>query len=252
MIGALRTRDDDRWYRLAIGALVLGAWAALAAWGASPYADRLDHAGLADGSALARMPAFVVGWTLMTIAMMLPSSLPLVNLFRRVSAARDDRSRLLAALLVGYLGVWAGFGLAAFAADAAIHSWLADRPGLAWLLAPTVVLAAGAYQFTPLKHACLEQCRSPYSFLVGRWRGPAPLRQALRLGLDHGLFCLGCCWSLMLLMFALGGASLAWMLGLGALMAAERATTWGRHLTRPIGFALVAWGTLQIVRAAAF
>src|SRR5262245_49896510 len=153
MIGALRTPRDDRWYRLAIGLLIAGAWAALAIWGASPYADRLDHAALADDALLARMPAFVVGWTLMTIAMMLPSSLPLVNLFGRASAARDNRGWLLAALLAGYLAVWAGFGLAAFALDAALHSWLAASPSLAWLVAPAVVLAAGAYQFTPLRHA---------------------------------------------------------------------------------------------------
>jgi predicted metal-binding membrane protein len=251
MIGVLRTPGDDRWYRLAIGALVVGAWAALALWGASPYADRLDHAGLADGALLPRLPAFVLGWTLMTIAMMLPSSLPLVNLFRRASAARDERGWLLAALLGGYLAVWAGFGLGAFALDAALHAWLSGWPGAAGLVAPAVVLVAGVYQFTPLKHACLEQCRSPYSFLVGHWRGRAPAGDALRLGLAHGLFCLGCCWSLMLVMFALGGASLAWMLGLGALMAAERATVWGRHLTRPVGLTLIAWATLQVLLAAA-
>src|SRR5439155_9756290 len=86
---------------------------------------------------------------------------------------------------------------------------------------------------------CLDQCRSPYSFLVQHWQGRLPERDALRLGIHHGLFCLGCCWTLMLLMFAVGGANLGWMLGLGAVMAAERTTSWGRRLTRPLGALLI-------------
>jgi predicted metal-binding membrane protein len=251
MIGALRTPDDDRWYRAALAALVVGAWGALVLWGASPYADLLGHEANGAGGAAPlalRLPAFVVGWTLMTVAMMLPSSLPLVNLFRRLVASRPDANGLLARLLVGYLAVWAAFGLAAYLGDALLHAAVAAAPGVAWLVAPAVVLAAGAYQFTPLKHACLERCRSPYSFLVEHWRGRRAGRDALRLGVRHGLFCLGCCWTLMLLLFAVGGMNVAWMLGLGALMAAERATRWGQVLTRPLGFSLLAWGVLQVAR----
>jgi predicted metal-binding membrane protein len=160
-----------------------------------------------------RLPAFVLGWTLMTVAMMLPSSLPPVHLFRRMLVDRPDAGGLLAWLLVGYLAVWALFGVAAYLGDA-------------WLGAPAVVLVAGAYQFTSLEQACLEQCRPPYSFLVAHWRGRRAGWDAFRLGVRHGLFCLGCCWTLMLVLFAVGGMNLAWMLGLGALMAAEHATTW--------------------------
>lgn len=255
MIGVLRTPADDRWYRLAIGGLVVGAWGALLVWGASPYAELLDHdAGAEGAAALAlgpRLAVFLVGWTLMTVAMMLPSSLPLLNLFRRMTGARPDAAGLLARLLVGYLLVWAGFGVLAYLGDAWLHAAVAAAPGVGRLVAPLVVLAAGVYQFTPLKHACLERCRSPYSFLVEHWRGVRPARDALRLGVRHGLFCLGCCWTLMLLMFALGGMNPAWMLGLGALMAAERATTWGRRLTAPLGLSLIAWAVLQVVAALA-
>jgi len=127
MLGALRTPDDDRWHRLSLIALVGAAWLALATWGASPYAGLLDHATLGDGSSwLVRLPAFVVGWTLMTVAMMLPSSLPLVNLFRRVVGSRRDGRSLLLRLLVGYLGVWGAFGVAAYAGDAALHALTAS------------------------------------------------------------------------------------------------------------------------------
>jgi predicted metal-binding membrane protein len=254
MIGALRTPDDARWYRWSIAAAIGGAWLALVVWGASPYAGWLDHAALggADAALALRLPVFVLGWTLMSVAMMLPASLPLVNLFRRLVLSRADRAGLLARLLAGYLAVWAAFGLVAYLADAALHAALA-RAGVGeaagpWIAA-AVALAAGVYQFTPLKEACLEQCHSPYSFLVARWRGRQPGRDALLLGVRHGLFCLGCCWTLMLLMFALGAASPAWMLALGTVMAAERATSWGRRLTRPLGFALGAWAVLLVLRA---
>src|SRR5947208_313692 len=117
---------------------------------------------------------------------------------------------------------------------------------LAALILAAILLLAGAYQFTPLKTMCLEKCRSPYSFLVSHWSGKHAGRDAFRLGIRHGLFCLGCCWTLMLLMFAIGGANLGWMLALGALMAAERATRWGRRLTRPLGGALVVWAVLYL------
>src|SRR6266513_2848107 len=123
--------------------------------------------------------------------------------------------------------------------------------GSAWI-ASAILLAAGVYQFTPLKRMCLEKCRSPYMFLVEHWRGRHAGSDALRLGVRHGLFCLGCCWTLMLLMFAVGGANLGWMLALGTLMAAERTTRWGRYLTAPVGAALVLWAVLHLAGIAPF
>src|SRR5688572_31081796 len=96
MIGALRSPSDSRWYGLSIGMLIAAAWAALALWGASPYAPLLNHAEIGAGgpASLTRLPFFVLGWTLMTVAMMLPGSIPLVTLFRRMVVARSDRGRL--------------------------------------------------------------------------------------------------------------------------------------------------------------
>lgn len=244
MIGALRTPADGRWYRLAIGALVVSAWAVLAAWGASPFAPLLSHRELASGGlTLFRLAVFTAGWMLMTVAMMLPGSLPLLNLFRAFAAPRADRSALVLCLVLGYLVVWAAFGAAAFAGDATLHAAIARDPGAAvwsgWI-GVGVLLAAGVYQATPLKDMCLDKCRSPYSFLVEHWHGRRPGRDAVRLGMAHGFFCVGCCWALMLLMFALGGVNLGWMLALGAVMLAERSLPWGRRLTLPIGLALIA------------
>ena len=253
MINALRTPDDQRWYRLSIGALIAAAWGVLAAWGASPFAGLLSHQEIGGGTfpLAIRLGAFVAGWTLMTIAMMLPSSLPLITLFRRFVGGRSDGSLLVVLLGTGYIGVWAYFGLLAYAGDSLLHAAVERTPALqqaasAGFIGAAVLLLAGVYQFTPLKTLCLEQCRSPFSFLVQHWSGRFPARAALQLGVRHGLFCLGCCWSLMLLMFAVGGTNPGWMLSLGSVMAVERMAPWGRQLTRPLGITLIVAAGLQV------
>lgn len=179
----------------------------------------------------------------MTVAMMLPTVIPLLLLFRRMTASRADGLLLTACLVAGYLGVWVFAGAGAHVADLGLHAliershWLEDRT---WLLSVSVLGLAGAYQFTPLKHLCLDKCRSPYSFLVEHWRGDSPRLDALRLGLHHGVFCIGCCWSLMLLMFAVGAGSVLWMLALAMVMATEKNLPWGRRLSAPFGVLLLA------------
>ena len=110
------------------------------------------------------------------------------------------------------------------------------------MISAGTILLAGIYQFSALKYRCLEQCRSPLVFIAGRWSGRAPRRQALQLGAEHGLFCLGCCWSLMLVMFAVGVGNLGWMFMLGALMAFEKNHPLGRLLSRPLGVGLIGAG----------
>ena len=103
-------------------------------------------------------------------------------------------------------------------------------------------MLAGLYQFTPLKYACLDKCRSPLGFITEHWHGSHERIHAFRLGVRHGLFCIGCCWSLMLLMFAVGVGNLGWMLVLGALMAIEKNLPWGRRFSAPLGVVLLCWG----------
>ena len=257
MIGAFRTPADPRWYRASLWAVVVSAWVVLALWGASPFAGLLSHRSIGTGPFPPAVGAiiFVGGWSLMTIAMMLPSSLPLVNLFRTIVAERADADRLVLRLVIGYLGMWAFFGILAYRGDAIVHRALEALPEFAtaasWIGA-MILLAAGVYQFTPLKQICLEKCRSPYSFVVEHWRGRRAGWDALWLGVRHGLFCVGCCWTLMLLMFAVGGANLGWMLALGAVMAAERTTRWGRYVTRPLGVALTGVAVLLLAGIVTF
>jgi predicted metal-binding membrane protein len=229
-----------------LGSVVAAGWAALILWGASPWSRYLSHQGLEHGAGVADTLLFVGGWTLMTVAMMLPTTWPLLVTFQALVRRRSRPGLLVILLGAGYVVTWSTVGVLLHSADRLIHfavqsiGWLGERPGL---IAAGTVLVAGLYQFTPLKYRCLEECRSPLGFILNRWRGTSERREAFMLGVRHGLFCVGCCWSLMLLMFAVGVGSLAWMFALGALMAIEKNATWARGLSRPLGIVLIGAGS---------
>jgi predicted metal-binding membrane protein len=244
-----------------LSALVLLAWLALWGWEGSPYGRYLNHAelahfdpGSAPGEAAAQAALYVAGWVLMTAAMMLPTTFPLLEIFHRMTRQRHDRVQLLAMVIAGYLGVWLLFGIAAHAFDIALHEALESGDWLqanAWVFGAGPLLVAGSFQFTQLKYRCLDKCRTPLSFVVQHWRGGGAQTQALLLGAHHGAFCVGCCWALMLLMFAVGTGNLGWMLALGALMAIEKNAAWGRRISAPLGVALLLWGAAVMLNHAA-
>jgi predicted metal-binding membrane protein len=246
-----------------LAALVALAWGVLWAWAASPYGRYLEHGNwMADGpvAALCRtipggvvlVPAAMVGiaWVLMITAMMLPTALPLFEAFDRLTAAREDRAQLLTLLGLGYLAAWGVFGLLVHALHSVLLAWIDTWPGVAahaWLIGAATIAGAGTFQFSRLKHRCLDKCRTPLSFVIEHWRGRQQSLQAFALGAHHGLFCVGCCWALMLLMFVVGAGSLGWMLILAVLMAIEKNFTWGRRLSAPLGFALLGWALLLVL-----
>lgn len=236
---------DNRPFLIVALGLVLLAWASLIIWGMSPYARYLDHDALdlvQFGSTGYLLWIFIGGWALMVIAMMLPTSLPLMNLYRSLVSGRSDRNWLLLLLGLGYLAVWVGFGVVAHMADLGLHRVVDASAALAansWVITAGVFGLAGAYQFTSLKYRCLDECRSPLSFITSYWHGHNEWRNAFSLGIHHGIFCVGCCWSLMLLMFAVGHGNLGWMLLLGVVMGAEKNLTWGRRLAQPLGIVLL-------------
>jgi len=222
-------------------ALAVSAWLALWLWGSSPYGRYLHHEGGAGPLPL-EASLFAAGWVLMIVAMMLPSSLPLVLTFGALVRRRRRPGMLVALVLAGYLAVWGAFGLAAWVLDRGIHAavdslpWLAAHPQL--ILGATL-LAAGLWQFSPLRDKCLDECRSPLGFVLNRWRGVSERAEAFAMGIAHGAFCIGCCWSLMLVMFGVGLANVTAMLALGGITAVEKNLPAGRRLTRPLGLLLV-------------
>jgi predicted metal-binding membrane protein len=243
MITAARLQIDRPGRRVVVG-LVVSAWAILAVWSASPYAALLSHTGIGERgvSPILRLVAFGAGWALMTVAMMLPGSLPLLERFSQAAQHRPERNWLMAQLIGGYLIVWMAFGWTAYLGDMVLHAAVERVP---WLhqasggIMAAVLLTAGVYQFTPLKRHYLNQCRPSYGFR----RAP---HDAFRIGFAHGRACLGSCWALMLLMFALGGMSLGGMLLLGVIMTAERTTRRGQELARPVGVVLILWAALSL------
>jgi predicted metal-binding membrane protein len=246
-----------------LGLLALASWAALWAWSVSPYARYLVHDSWGDAGVLAALcraipqgdivvPALLhaLGWMLMIAAMMLPTTYPLLAMVRRVTAERQDAGRLLGLVVAGFVVAWLGFGVLAHGADAALR-WAAGQSGWfvanGWMVGAAVLAGAGLFQWSSLKYRCLDRCRTPFGFVNSRWHGRSPPREAFRIGIDHGLFCVGCCWALMTTMFVVGTGSLGWMLALAAVMAAEKNLPWGRRLAPPVGVALLGWAGVIVV-----
>jgi predicted metal-binding membrane protein len=237
--------------------LIVASWAALWLWSTSPYGRYLGHDGWGSDGTLAALCRTVPqgdvlvptllhagAWVLMIAAMMLPTTFPLLSTVRRVAASRPDAGRLLALVVAGFFVAWLAFGIAAHVADAALQ-WAAGRypwfVANGWTVSAAVLTGAGLFQWSALKYRCLDQCRTPFGFVSARWRGRSPPREAFRIGVDHGLFCVGCCWALMLMMFVVGTGSVGWMLALAAVMAAEKNLPWGRRLATPVGVGLLGW-----------
>jgi predicted metal-binding membrane protein len=192
-------------------------------------------------------------WWAMMPGMMLPSAAPMILVFATVNRRRRERGQPFVPTLVfasGYLIAWGSFGVLAAVADwalerAALISPLTGRLGP--ILGPILIITAGIYQLTPLKSACLAHCRSPFDFVLNHWRdGTAG---ALRMGFGHGLYCLGCCWLLMALLFAFGLMSLLWMAAIAAFVLIEKLFPAGLWIARIAGVLMLGFGVYLIAPA---
>jgi predicted metal-binding membrane protein len=240
-----------------LGALAMvtaAAWAYLL-FGAEIEMDMDGGQKLVTPSAWSPPYAAVISvmWWVMMVAMMLPTAAPTVLLVTTLAWDRLPNPNLVpaAAMLFafGYLLVWSGVSLAA-----TLLQWRLDNAGLLsvtmafgnGILASTVLVAAGLYQWTPLKDTCLRHCRSPTEFLIRHWR-PGSL-SAVGTGVRHGLFCLGCCWMLMALLFVGGLMNLAWVGAIALFVLMEKTMPWGDWISRLGGALLVMWGVANLAR----
>jgi predicted metal-binding membrane protein len=188
-------------------------------------------------------------WGVMMIAMMLPSATPLLVLFARSQRLRVgavEGSWRTGVLAAGYLGVWLGWSVLAAGLQWVLHAFLLLSPGAALtsaLAGGTLLMVAGLYQVTPWKQACLRHCQSPLGFMLAHWReGRAG---AFRMGVAHGVYCVGCCWALMALLFVGGVMNLLWAAALAVLVLLEKVVP-GRWLSYASGAALIAWGVFVL------
>lgn len=204
----------------------------------------------AGGSGIAAFALLAPMWGAMAFAMMLPSAAPMILTYAEIAEAAARKGERIVSpfvLAAGYGAVWLVFAFTAalaqvlFARFALIDSGMASASAL---FSGAIFIGAGIYQFSNLKHACLTQCRRPFPFFFAQWQTTA--RGVFRLGLTQGLYCLGCCWAMMLLMFAVGVMNVVWMAALGIVMTVEKMLS-GQRFSYAVGVILIAIGVVTIV-----
>ena len=234
------------------GILVIAALA----WAYTVYLAYDIGSGMTVGMAMPNMQSWgavdwgsmFLMWAVMMVAMMVPSAAPIILLFATVNRKRREQDRPFVStgvFLSGYLMVWCAFAAAATAANWGLHvnSLLSSMMGesTSAYLGGALLMAAGIFQWSRLKYACLTHCQSPLSFLMTGWReGPWG---ALNMGLRHGTYCVGCCWILMSLLFVLGVMNLLWIAALAGFVLLEKVVPAGQRVSRVTGILLVVWGT---------
>ena len=229
----------------AIAASLIAALLLLAAVGWVVTDERMRGMDAGPGTDLGSLGFYVTAWVVMLAAMMFPSILPMVAMFARIQEGKRERGEQVpigatAVFVGGYLVTWTLAGLLAYAIldlgrSLSIDALSWDRAGP--YVAGGVIAAAAIYQLTPLKDVCLVRCRSPLAFLLGSFR---PGRAgALRLGIEHGSWCVGCCWALMAALFALGAMSVGWMAFIAALIATEKLLPWKTVANRGVAVLLI-------------
>jgi predicted metal-binding membrane protein len=208
--------------------------------------DMGHHPAIIDAS------LFLIMWVVMMIAMMFPAVVPMVLIFSKVHEnrkAKDEGTIPTWVFVSGYLLVWAFFGMLAYFVDLSINRLATNFQMLksyGSVIGGIVLLAAGLYQLTPLKNACLTHCRSPLHFIIHRWR--KGYTGALTMGVDHGVYCLGCCWGLMFVLFVVGLMNLSWMGILTLVIFVEKISKHGVIISKLVGGFLIILGVIMAIQ----
>jgi predicted metal-binding membrane protein len=240
---SVRERWPLRLSPVGVAAVLLGL--TLVAWVVT--FDRMRGMDAGPGTDLGGLGWFLGIWVTMMAAMMLPSVAPMVLAFARISKERTRREQAAYVptwiFLAGYLAAWTAYGVVAYGVFRVIDAVAGDV--LAWdragpYVAGGAILAAGLYQLTPIKDVCLRHCRTPLHLLLHGWHEGR--LGALRMGSEHGLYCIGCCWGLMIVLFSLGVMSLVWMAVVAGVIFAEKVLPWGLRLSRVVAVGFVALG----------
>ena len=246
------TVAPPRWLRWGPAA-VLFACAAVGWWWSSRMAAEMTGSGSTPMDGMADMTdeavgvgSFMVAWLAMMTAMMFPAISPVVKLYGRAAAA--GRVAPLPFFVTGYIAVWTSMGLPAYVAWRLLMDPIADARPWAARLAGATLIAAATWQLTPLKSVCLRHCRSPISFFLRFGAKAARPVGALRMGVAHGVFCLGCCWALMAVLVAVGTMNLAWMAALALLILVEKNAPFGERAAAVAAGVFALGGVLLLLR----
>jgi predicted metal-binding membrane protein len=223
-------------------ALAAAAWARVLL---VPMVDDMPGMGMVMPPTVVDGLAYVAAWTIMMAAMMLPSALPMIGLYAAMQRNGSPRGQVVAVALFTsiYLGLWALTGVPIYLGSVALGAL--TQKALAYGVAGTLVVA-GLFQVSPLKQTCLRHCRSPLGFLFGHWR--AGWRGGLEMGWAHALYCLGCCWALMVVLVVAGAMGLPWVLLIAAAVATEKLVPRGERVAYVIGAVLILLGVAVAVR----
>ena len=252
MSGLATTPGAGRWRDRLLALAIVGAITALSWLYLLRMIAAMPHG--AGGMARMVMPAMAPGmteqlgpavlmWSVMMVAMMLPTALPAVTVFDGLSRRRAPRGRpavTTGLFIAGYLAVWTGYSVVAAAGQVALSHAALLTPMLkstSQALSVAILLAAGAFQFTALKQMCVTQCRTPFAFFLAEWRDGNT--GALVLGLKHGSYCVGCCWALMAVMFVVGAMNLLWMAALTLLLLVEKVAPARWRVSQGMGVVLL-------------
>jgi predicted metal-binding membrane protein len=228
---------------------------ALVAWAYTGYlAWDMHHMAIAmpqmQGWGVVDLLLLYLMWAVMMVAMMVPSAAPMILMFVTINRRRREQQQPFvptAVFLAGYLLVWAGFSAVATLAQWGLHTAALLSPMMmstSPVLGGILLIAAGLFQWTPLKYACLSRCRSPLGFLMTEWRDGT--RGALHMGLKHGAYCIGCCWMLMALLFVAGVMNILWVAAIAAFVLVEKVVPRGERVGRVAGGVLVVAGLLSL------
>jgi predicted metal-binding membrane protein len=226
--------------------LAAASWAILV-W----QAGSMSMMGLTMGMSA---PLFLAIWIVMMVAMMFPTAAPMILMFDRIAAGKQARGQAFVptwVFVAAYLVIWVLFGVAAYVVAAAVEAsamqmpWLMDNGAR---LGGVVLIIAGLYQLSPLKQVCLSKCRTPFSYVMNSWRDG--YGGAFRMGLEHGTYCLGCCWLLFVILFPLGIMNIIAMALLTVLILAEKSLAIGPRLAQLAAVVLIAYGVLVIITPA--
>ena len=233
---------------------------AAAAWGYTGYlAWKMEDMDMGMEMSMPQMQTWTlvdlvllfVMWTVMMVAMMVPSAAPMVLMFANVQRQRQKQQRPFvptSIFLLGYLIVWTAFSLIATLAQWGLHSAALLSPMMistSSLFGGVLLMIAGLFQWTPLKHTCLKHCRSPLGFFTAEWREGT--RGALVMGLKHGSYCTGCCWALMALLFVAGVMNLFWVAIIAVFVLIEKIIPKGHWVSKASGLVLIGWGIWMIL-----